>query len=661
MFPWPYTNLHEINIDWILDVVKTFQAQYTQIDQKIADALEELTQMSTVAAEEFQQTIQQLTAEEQAAFIAAIDAHAAEVIASIPQDYSTLSNEAVSYRRSLSSSDDLDDLTYPGMYSVTAGSGNTWKPAHWPLAGGGNVVVFGHYSSAKMRKTQIIFTDAEIRYRTGTSGQTWDAWNVITMDNIDNIFLFVNRLYDSDDMDILTRPGMYSVTHDSAANWKPAHWPFDIDGGNVIVFGTPGTSLIRRTQVIFKRGELWYRMGASESTWTDWVCVPNRENSHLMVQGAEGLTGSIAERLRALEILAQVDVLPDYYDSYLPAKIAAIKALHPASGSQFIFITDTHIAGYTNGNSMHSHAMIDEIVKSTQIRTVINGGDILSPSATKDIIDYFNELREGVNYTQPDTLAEHLYVAGNHDLGANNTVAACLTPVQLAKLANLYSPAYAGVVYDETYPFQYYYDDTAAKIRYIVIGLGMTGSSGLSGHSWWDSYAKTAAQCAPFYIQALNSVPDNDYHVVVFNHIPGIPINAPYTQNFTNITNAGYITYLYKMFVAYQAKTTWTDGLTLTADFTDAKGVACCMVFGHQHRDVTGVSSDIKLNSESIGGTIPLFVTTTDNARGNLDPNVTRTAGTTSEQAFDVFTIDKTNRTINVTRVGGGLDRSANY
>ena len=661
MFPWPYTNLHEINIDWILDVVKTFQAQYTQIDQKIADALEELTNMSTVAVEEFQQTIQQLTAEEQAAVIAAIDDHAAEVIATLPQDYSTLSNNAVTFRQVLSSSDDIDDLTDPGMYSVTAVTGSTtWKPENWPLSGGGNMVVFGPYSSTKLRKTQVIFTTQEIRYRTGTSGGTWEDWDVITMDNIDNMFLFVKRLYDTDDMNTLTRAGMYSVTHDTAANWKPAHWPFDTDGGNVIVFGDQYSSLIRRTQVIFKRGELWYRMGASASTWTDWVCVPNREISHVMVQGAEGLTGSIAERLRALEILAEVDVLPDYYTSYLPAKIAAIKALYPTSGSQFIFITDTHIDGYNNGNSMKSHAMIDEIVKSTRICTVINGGDILSPATTKDIIDYVNEMRKGINYTQPDTLAEHFYTAGNHDLGASSSVAACLTPVQLAKLTNLYSPAYAGVVYDENYPFQYYYDDTDAKIRYIVLGIGMNASSGLSGHTWWDSYAKTAEQCAPFFIQALTSVPDNDYHVVVFNHIAGIPISAPYTRNFSNITSTGYINYMYQIFVAYQAKTTWTTG-ALSADFTEAKGVACCMVFGHQHRDVTGVSSDIKLSGESIGGTIPLFVTTTDNAGANLDPNVTRTAGTTSEQAFDVFTIDKTNRTIHVTRIGGGLDRSATY
>ena len=661
MFPWPYTNLHEINIDWILDVVKTFQAQYTQIDQKIADALEELTNMSTVAVEEFQQTIQQLTAEEQAAVIAAIDAHAAEVIATIPQDYSTLSNNAVTFRGLLSSSDDIDTLTGPGMYSVTA-TGTTWKPSHWPLAGGGNMIVFGQYSTSKLRKTQVIFTTQEIRYRTGTSGGTWEDWDVITMDNIDNMFLYVKRLYDSDDMDTLIRAGMYSVTHDSAANWKPAHWPFDVDGGNVIVFGPDqAASLIRRTQVIFKRGELWYRMGASPTAWTDWVCVPSRDNSYLMVQGAEGLTGSIAERLRALEILAEVDVLPDYYTSYLPTKIAAINTLRPANGSQFIFITDTHIDGYNHGNSLKSHAMIDEIVKSTMIRTVINGGDNLSPATTKDIIDYVTELRNGVNYSQPDTLSEHFYTAGNHDLGANNTVAACLTPVQLAKLTNLYAPAYAGVVYDETYPFQYYYDDTAAKIRYIVLGLGMSGNSGLSGHTWWDSYAKLASQCAPFFIQALNSVPDNDYHVVVVNHIAGIPISAPYTQTFANITSTGYINYMYKVFVAYQAKTTWSDGATLTADFTEAKGVPCCMVFGHQHRDVTGVTSDIKVSGESIGGTIPCFVTTTDNAGGNLDPNVTRTAGTTSEQAFDVFTINKSTRTINVTRIGGGLDRSATY
>lgn len=584
---------------------------------------------------------------------------AEEALAAIPEDYSTLSNNAVTFRKLLTSSDDIDDLTNPGMYSVT-NSGSNWKPGNWPLTGGGNMVVFGPYSATQLRKTQIIFTVQEIRYRTGTSSGTWEDWDVITMDNINNMFLFVTRLYDSDDMDTLIKPGMYSVTHDTAANWKPAHWPFATDGGNVIVFGTPGTSLIRRTQVIFKRNELWYRMGASNETWTDWVCANGRENAYLMVQGAEGLTGSLAERLIKVEQLNGINTIPSYYDSYLPTKEAAINALRPTSGDQFVFITDTHLAGYNNGNKKKSHALIDHIMHHTMVRMVVNGGDILSPSPQKDIIDYTFNLRDGVNYSQPDTLADHFFVAGNHDLGANNNVAACLTPTQLARLANLYSPAYQGVVYDPTNPFQYYYDNTESKIRYIFLCLGMDGASGLSGHTWWDAYAKTAAQSAPFFIDALNSVPDNDYHVVVLNHISGIPLSSPYNKTFADITSTGYINYMYKIFVAYQGKTTWSQG-SLSADFTDANGVACCMIFGHQHRDVTGVSSDILSSGVSIGGTIPLFVTTTDNAGGNFDSTVTRTADTTSEQAFDVYTINKTTRTINVTRIGGGSDRSATY
>ena len=129
------------------------------------------------------------------------------------------------------------------------------------------------------------------------------------------------------------------------------------------------------------------------------------------------------------------------------------------------------------------------------------------------------------------------------------------------------------------------------------------------------------------------------------------------TATFADITSSSYINYLYKPLVAYQQRTTYTNG-SFSADFSDASGIAACMIFGHAHRDITGISSDISIAEESIGGSIPLFVTTTDNAGGNLDGGVTRELGTNTEQAFDVFTIDKTNRKIYVTRIGGGNDRT---
>ena len=51
---FPYTNTHELNLDWILQVVKDFQSKYTNFDQTIADALEAIEAAKTGSLEDMQ-------------------------------------------------------------------------------------------------------------------------------------------------------------------------------------------------------------------------------------------------------------------------------------------------------------------------------------------------------------------------------------------------------------------------------------------------------------------------------------------------------------------------------------------------------------------------------------------------------------------------------
>ena len=119
---FPYTNFHELNLDWIIKIAKDFLDQYTNIQQTITQGLEDLDtkaeqlqalldawyeEHSEDIATQLEGALQDLndwyTAHEGyldqyvtdsiAAFGAAADAKAAETIASIPADYSTLSND----------------------------------------------------------------------------------------------------------------------------------------------------------------------------------------------------------------------------------------------------------------------------------------------------------------------------------------------------------------------------------------------------------------------------------------------------------------------------------------------------------------------------------------------------------------------------------------
>lgn len=51
---FPYTNTHELNLDWILQVVKDFQSKYTNFDQTIEDALEAIEAAKTGSLEDMQ-------------------------------------------------------------------------------------------------------------------------------------------------------------------------------------------------------------------------------------------------------------------------------------------------------------------------------------------------------------------------------------------------------------------------------------------------------------------------------------------------------------------------------------------------------------------------------------------------------------------------------
>ena len=72
---FPYTNTHELNLDWILQVVKDFQSKYTNFDQTISDALEAIEAAKTGSLEDMQTALTNALAaiaEDQSAAQAAI-------------------------------------------------------------------------------------------------------------------------------------------------------------------------------------------------------------------------------------------------------------------------------------------------------------------------------------------------------------------------------------------------------------------------------------------------------------------------------------------------------------------------------------------------------------------------------------------------------------
>lgn len=127
---FPYTNFHQLNLDWIINIAKNFLDQYTNIQQTITQGLEDLDtkadqltalldawyeEHSQDIANQLADALQDLNtwytqhqdyldatlAENIAAFNTAADTKTAASIASIPADYTTLSNDVTDLKSAL--------------------------------------------------------------------------------------------------------------------------------------------------------------------------------------------------------------------------------------------------------------------------------------------------------------------------------------------------------------------------------------------------------------------------------------------------------------------------------------------------------------------------------------------------------------------------------
>ena len=93
------------------------------------------------------------------------------------------------------------------------------------------------------------------------------------------------------------------------------------------------------------------------------------------------------------------------------------------------------------------------------------------------------------------------------------------------------------------------------------------------------------------------------------------------------------------------------DAVSVTADFTNAKGSIVGFFGGHTHMDSNNTNNGVNR-----------ITTRCDAAEENTSAlKNERVAGTITEQSFDVFTVNKKTRTIHATKIGAGADREISY
>ena len=306
-------------------------------------------------------------------------------------------------------------------------------------------------------------------------------------------------------------------------------------------------------------------------------------------------------------------LIPSYWVDTLAAKEQTINGINNgigANGVTFLFFTDYH----QNSNNGNSLPLMLHILKNTSVSDVFYGGDTSDGGSLADTAAAEAKLREVANHLKPLNM---FAIRGNHDCEPSATVTTNQVPE--SSYYDMYVRPIENKIKGTGKPY-YYIDNDTAKVRYICMDSGSRLTNAL------DSTQIT-------WLKAKLTELTSGWTVVIFQHMVYEKVN---TEEQTLITMG-------------------QDLLDAIDDvFSNLNCEIACVIAGHCHTDaIISTTHNFKV-----------ITTTCDsggiNAAGDpLYP--TRTPGTTLEQAFDVFSIDTVNKTINMTRIGAGVDRDTTY
>ena len=305
------------------------------------------------------------------------------------------------------------------------------------------------------------------------------------------------------------------------------------------------------------------------------------------------------ERIEALEnTLAPISSdfsqfdLPDYYfaDNYIQNKISRINTLAKSAVANGDAFVFISDQHWAQ-NAKKSPALLRYIHNNTHLNLLFNGGDS-GEGGSNEYCDLIRKAWDGKIY----------HATGNHEYynGGNNA--------NLYYMLHMYNNDQIGNPQEH----YYYVDNNQAKIRYIILNSDGTSAYTAGQLAWFES--------------ALNV--DSGWGIIIIVH-------WMYMVNWgTNVV---------------------TLGSSVTQPFVDAinnydgNGEIIAIIQGHTHRD--------RITFTAENG-IPVILTTCDKyvsseSGGNYDIDVTREINTISEQALDVFIVNRNTKTINIIRIGG--------
>ncbi len=354
--------------------------------------------------------------------------------------------------------------------------------------------------------------------------------------------------------------------------------------------------------------------------------------------------------------------IPEYWNEHLEEKIRKIHENQIKAGSDsmsFAIVTDIH----WRTNKKHSAALLERVMDECAIPYFFNAGDIFSGQG---ICRPEANIAEFIEYRQLFSRIESkcLIVEGNHD-AVYSTFEAPDYYAQNLSLAEFYEyyfrfeSLYKDRVFGETGTY-YYVDDALRKTRLIVLDTHdiPDDSTNDEGRPIYHKFRKSGtgvleSQLEWFANVALD-VPTAEWTVVLCTHQP--PCYSIPRKEVCNFELIIEILKAFKAHTAFEGDSVFEENRAhynakIAVDFTGRGGNFAVWVGGHTHWDDDMVFDGI------------LSVATLNDGMHNEieDAKHKHIADTTSEQAFDVYTIDKKNHKLYVTRIGCGEDREFTY
>ena len=289
---FPYSNFHDLNMDWIVKTVKEFEDHYSKIHESVETGKEEINESVETGKEEITETVAQELNDAINEFNTNADEKGQEVLDSIPEDYTQLIDDVDSIHNLLGTIDAVAEDGYVGTRGVMETTVANFRHTDIENVKAGNTIYIYCYAlttvTAIARKTSSTTYKSEVMGNDGFGLYSWTAdcdctitvsydsarTHLISIDtDTDNIKVIKNIQYGANtsitNLNDVAPNSVYRIQNNSITNF-----PSGLPGGIYLLFtiqNTLGTSdFIFQFLVHPYNGQVWATREYSGG-WSTWI------------------------------------------------------------------------------------------------------------------------------------------------------------------------------------------------------------------------------------------------------------------------------------------------------------------------------------------------------------------------------------------------------